>query len=58
MSHGVGELGAETERVDGVREGVFLAGGEVLVQVVHVHLRSRERLAGRDVKVADHLVDG
>lgn len=41
-----------------MRERVFLAGGKVLVQVVDVHLRRRKRLAGRDVKVADNLVDG
>lgn len=40
-----------------MRECVFLAGGKVLVQVVDVHLRRRKRLARRDVKVADDLVD-
>lgn len=41
-----------------MRKRVFLAGGEVLVQVMNVHLRRRERLAGCDVEVADDLIDG
>jgi len=54
-----GEFGAEVELVDVVGEGVAAwdRGVEVGVEVVDVHVAVAEAAAGRDVEVADHLVD-
>ena len=42
-----------------MREGVAARDGalEVVIQVVHVHVAVAEAAPGRDVEVADHLVD-
>ena len=57
MGNTTRELRAKGQRVDRVGEGVFLCRPKVLVQVVHVHLCTREGLSRRDVEVSDDLVD-
>ena len=52
----VGQLRAEAQVVDRVREGVLGRGVPVVLKVVHVHVAVAEAAAGRDVEVADHLV--
>ena len=54
---GVGELGPEAQGVDLVGEGVADRGVEVVVQIVYVHVAIAEAAPGRDVEVADDLVD-
>ncbi len=52
----VGQLGAEAQLVDLVREGVLGGRVPVVLEVVHVHVAVAEAAAGRDVEVAHDLV--
>lgn len=55
----VRQLGPEAQVVHLVREGVLdaVAAGEVVLQVVYVHVAVAETLAGSKVEVSNHLVD-
>lgn len=56
----VRKLRPESELVDGVAHGVFViafqASVEICLQVMGMNISARERTAGRDVEVANHLV--
>lgn len=57
LDHHVGELRAEAEMVDLVREAVVCAIFEVVVQVMHMEVSVRKTLSGRNVEVSDNLVN-
>lgn len=59
LRHGLGDLRPEAQLMDLVREGVaaFDRAVEVVVEIVDVHGAVAEAAAGRDVEVADDLVD-
>jgi hypothetical protein len=53
----IAQLRSEAQVVDLVRKSMRVLVLEVVVQVVYVHVASRERLSGGNVEIADNLVD-
>ncbi len=59
LGDAVGDLGAEAQMMDFVREGVRLSVRrvEVVVQIMHMHRSIAETASGRDMEVPHDFVD-